>query len=156
MRWRPAADDRERIMISRASTVMWALVLFAIAVYSIQVGGKGHVVEIGLSIASVAYGALLGVFLLGTLTKYATQTEAIIGMVVGFALNVALWQQPHAIVLSNGLHVVRPDRLSRHLCRRIARKPHLPNQIPQSNRRSNTSLAHAPRRHDTGCSTSRF
>ena len=75
MRWRPAAEDRERIMISRASTVMWALVLFAIAVYSVGVGGKGHVVEIGLSIASVAYGALLGVFLLGTLTKYATQTE---------------------------------------------------------------------------------
>ncbi len=102
MHWRPAAEDRERIMISRASTVMWALVLFAIAVYSIQVGGKGHVVEIGLSIASVAYGALLGVFLLGTLTKYATQTGAIIGMIVGFALNVALWQQPHAIVFSNG------------------------------------------------------
>ncbi len=103
MRWRPSADDRERIMISRASTVMWALVLFAIAVYSVGVGGKGHVVEIGLSIASVAYGALLGVFLLGTLTKYATQTGAIIGMVVGFALNLALWQQSHAIILSNGL-----------------------------------------------------
>ena len=103
MRWRPAAEDRERIMISRASTVMWALVLFAIAVYSVGVGGKGHVVEIGLSIASVAYGALLGVFLLGTLTKYATQTGAIIGMIVGFGLNVALWQQPHAIALSNGL-----------------------------------------------------
>ena len=97
MRWRPAAEDRERIMISRASTVMWALVLFAIAVYSIQVGGKGHVVEIGLSIASVAYGALLGVFLLGTLTKYATQTGAIIGMIVGFALNLFLWVQTKAI-----------------------------------------------------------
>ncbi len=103
MRWRPEAPDRERIMISRASTVMWALVLFAIAVYSIQVGGKGHVVEIGLSIASVAYGALLGVFLLGTITKYATQTGAIIGMIVGFGLNIALWQQPHAIALSNWL-----------------------------------------------------
>ena len=105
MRWRPAADDRERIMISRASTVLWALVLFAIAVYSVGVGGKGHVVEIGLSIASVAYGALLGVFLLGALTKYATQTGAIIGMIAGFALNLAMWQQPHVIVLNNGFTI---------------------------------------------------
>ena len=103
MRWRPSADDRERIMISRASTVLWALVLFAIAVYSVGVGGKGHVVEIGLSIASVAYGALLGVFLLGTLTKYATQAGAIIGMIAGFALNLAMWQQPKALTFSNGL-----------------------------------------------------
>jgi len=91
MHLRPNADDRERMMISRASTVLWALVLFAIAVYSIQAGGKGHVVEIGLSIASVAYGALLGVFLLGTLTRYATQTGAIVGMIVGFSLNMFLW-----------------------------------------------------------------
>ncbi len=59
-----------------------------IAVYAIQHGGKGHVVETGLSIASVAYGCLLGVFLLGTLTKYATQTGAILGMIAGLALNL--------------------------------------------------------------------
>ena len=94
MHWRPAADDRERMLISRSSTVVWAFVLFAIAVYSVHAGGKGHVVEIGLSIASVAYGALLGVFLLGTLTRYATQTGAIVGMIVGFALNMLLWLQP--------------------------------------------------------------
>ena len=99
MRWRPDADDRERVMVSRSSTVMWALVLFAIAVYSVQVGGKGHVVEVGLSIASVAYGALLGVFLLGTLTKYATEWGAIVGMVVGFALNLYLWLQPGPVAL---------------------------------------------------------
>src|ERR1700688_3851521 len=29
MRWRPGAEDRERMLVSRASTVMWALVLFA-------------------------------------------------------------------------------------------------------------------------------
>ena len=92
MHWRPQATDRKRMMISRSSTVWWAIVLFAIAVYSVHVGGKGHVVETGLSIASVAYGSLLGVFLLGTLTKYATQTGAIIGMIFGFALNVWLWQ----------------------------------------------------------------
>jgi SSS family transporter len=101
MHWRPQADDRERMMISRSSTVLWAFVLFAVAVYSVFVGGKGHVVEIGLSIASVAYGALLGVFLLGTLTRYATQTGAIIGMITGFALNIALWLQKGPIHLSS-------------------------------------------------------
>jgi SSS family transporter len=99
MHWRPKADDRERMMISRSSTVIWALVLFAVAVYSVFAGGKGHVVEVGLSIASVAYGALLGVFLLGTLTRYATQGGAIVGMICGFALNLLLWLDPNPIAL---------------------------------------------------------
>src|SRR6202522_372324 len=63
MHLRPNADDRERAIISKSSTVLCALVLFAIAVYAVSVGGKGAVVEIGLRIASVAYGCLLGVFL---------------------------------------------------------------------------------------------
>jgi SSS family transporter len=92
MHLRPEADDRERAIISKSSTVLWALVLFSIAVYAVFAGGKGHVVEIGLSIASVAYGCLLGVFLLGTLTRFATQTGATIGMIFGFVLNVWLWQ----------------------------------------------------------------
>ena len=92
MHLRPEASDRERDLISKSSTILWALVLFAIAVYALAVGGKGHVVEIGLSIASVAYGCLLGVFLLGTLTKFATQTGATLGMLCGFLLNLWLWQ----------------------------------------------------------------
>jgi SSS family transporter len=97
MGWRPRANERERMVVSRASTVLWALVLFAVAVYAVHAGGKGNVVEIGLSIASVAYGCLLGVFLLGTLTRTATQGGAIVGMVTGFALNIALWLQPAAV-----------------------------------------------------------
>jgi SSS family transporter len=99
MHWRPKADDRERMMISRSSTVVWAFVLFAVAVYSVHAGGKGHVVEVGLSIASVAYGALLGVFLLGTLTRYASQSGAIVGMICGFAVNLLLWLHPAPIAL---------------------------------------------------------
>jgi SSS family transporter len=98
MGWRPGAEERERVMVSRASTVMWALVLFAVAVYAVHAGGKGNVVEIGLSIASVAYGCLLGVFLLGTLTKYATQGGAIVGMVTGLGVNLALWQFPGKVL----------------------------------------------------------
>lgn len=95
LRWRPESTDRERNMISRASTVMWAMVLFALALLS---RSGGHVVEIGLSIASVAYGSLLGVFLLGTITKRANQSGATVGMVLGFALNVTLWmRQTHPV-----------------------------------------------------------
>jgi SSS family transporter len=88
------AVSRNRNLVAKLSTVVWAVVLFAVAAYSLKAGGKGHVVETGLSIASVAYGALLGVFLLGTLTKYATQTGAILGMIVGFAFNLFLWLTP--------------------------------------------------------------
>ena len=91
-RWRGQDAPASNTLVSRLATVFWAIVLFAIAVYSIKAGGKGHVVETGLSIASVAYGCLLGVFLLGTLTRYATQTGAILGMLCGFALNLFLWQ----------------------------------------------------------------
>ncbi len=91
LRLRPDATDKRRNFLSRVATVGWAVVLVGIAIYAVQVGGKGHVVEMGLSIASVAYGALLGVFLLGTLTRYATQAGAIVGMVVGFSLNLALY-----------------------------------------------------------------
>jgi Na+(H+)/acetate symporter ActP len=50
------------------------------------------VVEAGLQIASVAYGALLGVFLLGVLTKRANQGGAIMGMICGLAVELYLWK----------------------------------------------------------------
>ena len=89
LRHRPQTSDRARLALSRGSTVVWAVVLFVLAVLS---RGKGKVLELGLSIASVAYGGLLGVFLLGLLTRRARQNGAIIGMLCGLALNVYLWK----------------------------------------------------------------
>src|SRR6204780_4284412 len=83
--WKPDADERQRARLSRAMTFFWALLLFVLALMS---RSGGHVVEVGLSIASVAYGALLGVFLLGTLTKTATESGAIIGMIGGLVVNI--------------------------------------------------------------------
>jgi SSS family solute:Na+ symporter len=87
-RLRPQADERRRVLVSRTSTVIWALVLFALAIVSRR---GGRVVEVGLSIASVAYGALLGVFLLGTLTRRANESGAMAGFACGFAFNMYLW-----------------------------------------------------------------
>jgi solute:Na+ symporter, SSS family len=87
-RLRPAASEERRVFFSRMATVFWAVVLFALAILARR---SGKVIEAGLSIASVAYGSLLGVFLLGILTKTASERGAIAGMVAGFALNLYLW-----------------------------------------------------------------
>jgi SSS family transporter len=92
--WNPNANERQRARLSRVMTLFWAGLLFVLALLS---RGGGHVVEVGLSIASVAYGALLGVFLLGTLTTSASELGAMIGMVGGLAANILLWKQPHAL-----------------------------------------------------------
>ena len=87
-RIRPGTSDRNRVTFSRGSTIVWGVVLFGLAMAS---RGGGKVLETGLRIASVAYGGLLGVFLLGVLTKRARQTGAIIGMICGLALNLYIW-----------------------------------------------------------------
>jgi SSS family transporter len=78
----PEIDERRKIRLSRMATLFWALLLFGLAVLSLH--KVARVVEVGLQIASVAYGALLGVFLLGVLTRRANQNGAMIGMLCGF------------------------------------------------------------------------
>jgi SSS family solute:Na+ symporter len=91
--FRPQADERARMRLSRLSTFVWALLLFAIAVLSLH--KVGRVIEVGLQLASIAYGALLGVFLLGVLTKRASQRGAAVGMLFGFGIEIYLWQSTH-------------------------------------------------------------
>jgi solute:Na+ symporter, SSS family len=89
----PQSDEQQRMRLARVATFAWALVLFALAVIALHKAGR--VVEVGLQIASVAYGALLGVFLLGVLTRRANQRGAMIGMVLGFATELYLWRWTH-------------------------------------------------------------
>ena len=84
----PLSTEERRVRLSRTATIVWGILLFGVALLA-RNGGK--VLEMGLSIASVAYGSLLGVFLLGTLTKRTTESGAMLGMICGFALNLTLW-----------------------------------------------------------------
>jgi SSS family solute:Na+ symporter len=88
-RLRPQADETSKMRLSRLATLAWALVLFGLAVIALH--KVGRVVEVGLQIASVAYGALLGVFLLGVLTRRANQRGAMVGMLCGFGVELYLW-----------------------------------------------------------------
>jgi solute:Na+ symporter, SSS family len=90
VRFRPQADEKTKMRLSRLATLGWALVLFGLAVIALHKAGR--VVEVGLQIASVAYGALLGAFLLGVLTRRANQTGAMLGMVCGFVTELYLWR----------------------------------------------------------------
>jgi len=87
-RLRPQSTELRRVQLSRFATIFWALLLFVLAILA-RSGGK--VLEMGLSIASVAYGSLLGVFLLGVLTKRASESGAMIGMLCGFLFDLYLW-----------------------------------------------------------------
>jgi SSS family transporter len=89
MRHRPDLSEARRVLLSRVATVVWGCVLFVLAIASRH---SGRVVELGLSIAAVAYGALLGVFLLGVLTRTANESGTMIGMAAGFCCNVFIWQ----------------------------------------------------------------
>ena len=75
-------DDRRLLGYARVATVVWGVVLVLIGVVASH---WGSVLESGLSIASVTLGMLLGVFLLGVLTKRVGEKAAIAGVLAGLA-----------------------------------------------------------------------
>ena len=70
---------------ARWATVAWGGILLGVALLARHWGG---VLEAGLGIASIIYGSLLGVFLLGLLTRRATEAGAMIGMCAGLAVEL--------------------------------------------------------------------
>jgi solute:Na+ symporter, SSS family len=92
MRANPARSDADFLGIARWATLGWGAVLFLIGLVARHVGS---VLEAGLSIASVLYGSLLGVFLLGLLTRRVKQTAAMIAMIAGLALMIYVSAATH-------------------------------------------------------------
>ncbi len=84
---RPRHTEARYLLWARWATVAWGVILFAVGLVARH---WGRVLEAGLSIASVLYGALLGVFLLGVLTKRPGEWAAIVGMSAGFLATLLL------------------------------------------------------------------
>ncbi|WP_190821917.1 sodium:solute symporter [Saccharopolyspora pogona] len=72
-------DDSTILRMGKGWTLVWAVVFVVFA--SMFSSTENPVVEVGLSIASYTYGALLGAFLLGLLVKRARQSDAVIAFV---------------------------------------------------------------------------
>lgn len=79
-------DDKRSLRAARLATVAWGVVLLGIAILA---SGSKSVLEAGLTIASIPSGVLLGVFLLGVLTKRPGQSAAMVGAAAG--LTAILW-----------------------------------------------------------------
>lgn len=70
---------------SRLVTIFWGIVLGLFGLVH-----WGPVLEAGLTVASITYGSLLGVFLLGLMNRKATETGAMAGMIAGLAAMLAI------------------------------------------------------------------
>ncbi|MCP5118961.1 MAG: sodium/solute symporter [bacterium] len=84
LRRRAGAEPSEAatLALGRYATLAWGVVLFGVGLLARQ---WGSVLEAGLSVASVLYGSLLGVFLLGILPRRVGEPAGIAGMIAGFA-----------------------------------------------------------------------
>ncbi|HEY6467641.1 MAG TPA: sodium:solute symporter [Candidatus Acidoferrales bacterium] len=81
----PTAHAAATLRRSRFITLAWGVVLGFLGL--VRWGG---VLVAGLTIASITYGGLLGVFLLGTWNKRANQTGALVGFALGIATMIAV------------------------------------------------------------------
>ena len=75
-------SESAAMKLARWATVGWGMVLLAIAIAARH---SRSVLEAGLTIGSIPLGALLGVFLLGILTRRPGEMAAMIGVAAGLA-----------------------------------------------------------------------
>src|SRR5579883_604901 len=85
-----SSSDAHSLRLARGSTILWGAVLLGIGILARR---WGSVLEAGLTIASIPSGALLGVFLLGVLTRKPREGAAVAGVACGLAviLYVRFW-----------------------------------------------------------------
>ncbi len=77
-------DEKHYLNASRLVTLLWGGVLIVIALAAQHM--QKSVLELALTIASVPYGCMLGIFLLGVLTRRVSGTAAAVGAAGGLAV----------------------------------------------------------------------
>jgi len=80
-------DDATLLALSRWLTAAWGVVLIVVA---IMARGWGSVFTVGLTIASIVYGPMLGAFLLGVTTRSANQVGVMAGIGVSLVAMIAV------------------------------------------------------------------
>ena len=84
---RKPANDSGFLRLSRRMTLFWGLVLMGFGLMT-----WGPVLEAGLTVASLPFGSLLGLFLLGTLNRRSNANGALAGMFAGLITILCVWR----------------------------------------------------------------
>jgi solute:Na+ symporter, SSS family len=85
-----STDPVKFLRLSRRMTLVWGAILMCFGFIK-----WGPLLETGLTVASLPFGSLLGLFLLGTLDRGATATGAMTGMFLGLATILGVWHYTH-------------------------------------------------------------
>jgi SSS family transporter len=85
----PSADQATQLRVSKQVTVAWGVVQLLVAIGAQFMNGS--VLNAGLTVLSLASGAVLGAFLLGTLAPAIRERETFAGMIAGVLVMVAVW-----------------------------------------------------------------
>jgi solute:Na+ symporter, SSS family len=85
------ADPARFLKVSRRMTLVWGVVLIFFGL----VKWKNSLLETGLAIASLPFGSLLGLFLLGTLDQRANAIGSLAGMFAGLAAVLTVYLCSH-------------------------------------------------------------
>jgi solute:Na+ symporter, SSS family len=85
--WGSGIDAKKLLRLSRAMTLAWGLVLMGFGLVK-----WGPLLEAGLTVASLPFGSLLGLFLLGTFDRGANSRGALAGMFAGLATVLSVFQ----------------------------------------------------------------
>jgi SSS family transporter len=84
---RKPASNAGFLRLSRRMTLFWGLVLMGFGLMT-----WGPVLEAGLTVASLPFGSLLGLFLLGTLNRRSNANGALAGMFAGLITILCVWR----------------------------------------------------------------
>jgi SSS family solute:Na+ symporter len=85
-----STDATKFLRLSRRMTLFWGLVLMGFGLVK-----WGPLLEAGLTVASLPFGSLLGLFLLGTFDRGANARGALVGMFAGLATVLCVFRFTH-------------------------------------------------------------
>ncbi len=82
-----SADPAKFLQLSRRMTLAWGIVLMGFGLVK-----WGPLLETGLTVASLPFGSLLGLFLLGTFDRRASARGALVGMFAGLVTVLSVYR----------------------------------------------------------------